>query len=380
MAAISELPADVRDLFALARRDRRAAENAVGALSVDEQVALICQTPVARRAELLDLVPEPERVVPALPEAELVFTVKGIGRADTAWLLAHATDDQLVACVDLDAWNDLVPDRESLAEWIATFGEADDETLLRGAQALDPELIMLWLHDRAEVVMKPNDSDGGQGWSPPGGGSTLDGVFYLVARRSSDDLDVVMRLLTLLFESDYWFYFRMLQSVAWELPTENEEWALRWRAGRLQDLGFPSWEEAMAIYAQPRRDELERLPDTAPKVGEWHLPVFMPELPAMADAELSLFRAAAALDDGARRAFAYAFLALANQVAVADKLPLGDAESIPKAIEKAAKVASRGLDALAERFGVDPVVVLRRAPLVGLFRVGVHLDRSEAAS
>jgi len=380
MAAISELPADVRDLFALARSDRRAAENAVGALSVDEQVALICQTPVARRAELLDLVPEPERVVPALPEAELVFTVKGIGRADTAWLLAHATDDQLVACVDLDAWNDLVPDRESLAEWIATFGEADDETLLRGAQALDPELIMLWLHDRAEVVMKPNDSDGGQGWSPPGGGSTLDGVFYLVAKRSSDDLDVAMRLLTLLFESDYWFYFRMLQSVAWELPTENEEWALRWRAGRLQDLGFPSWEEAMAIYAQPRRDELERLPDTAPKVGEWHLPVFMPELPAMADAELSLFRAAAALDDGARRAFAYAFLALANQVAVADKLPLGDAESIPKAIEKAASVASRGLDALTERFGVDPVVVLRRAPLVGLFRVGVHLDRSEAAS
>ena len=380
MAAISELPADVRDLFALARSDRRAAENAFGALSVDEQVALICQTPVARRAELLDLVPEPERVVPALPEAELVFTVKGIGRADTAWMLAHATDDQLVACVDLDAWNDLVPDRESLAEWIATFGEADDETLLRGAQALDPELIMLWLHDRAEVVMKPNDSDGGQGWSPPGGGSTLDGVFYLVARRSSDDLDVVMRLLTLLFESDYWFYFRMLQSVAWELPTENEEWALRWRAGRLQDLGFPSWEEAMAIYAQPRRDELERLPDTAPKVGEWHLPVFMPELPAMADAELSLFRAAAALDDGARRAFAYAFLALANQVAVADKLPLGDAESIPKAIEKAAKVVSRGLDALAARFEVDPVVVLRRAPLVRLFRVGVHLDRSEAAS
>lgn len=380
MAAISELPADVRDLFALARRDRRAAENVVGALSVDEQVALICQTPVARRAELLDLVPEPERVVPALPEAELVFTVKGIGRADTAWLLAHATDDQLVACVDLDAWNDLVPDRESLAEWIATFGEADDETLLRGAQALDPELIMLWLHDRAEVVMKPNDSDGGQGWSPPGGGSTLDGVFYLVAKRSSDDLDVAMRLLTLLFESDYWFYFRMLQSVAWELPTESEEWALRWRAGRLQDLGFPSWEEAMAIYAQPRRDELERLPDAAPKVGEWHLPVFMPELPAMADAELSLFRAAAALDDGARRAFAYAFLALANQVAVADKLPLGDAESIPKAIEKAAKVASRGLDALAERFGVDPVVVLRRAPLMRLFRVGVHLDRSEAAS
>jgi len=380
MVVASELPAKVRDLFALARRDRRAAENVVGALPLDEQVALVCQTPVSRRAELLDLVPEPERVVPALPEAELVFTVKGIGRADSAWLLAHATDDQLVACVDLDAWRDLTPDREALAEWIATFGEADDDTLVRGVQALDPELIMLWLHDRAEVTMKPNDSDGGQDWSPPSGGNTLDGVFYLVAKRSSDDLDVAMRLLASLFESDYWFYFRMLQAVAWELPTENEEWALRWRAGRLQDLGFPAWEEAMAIYAQPRRDELERLPDAAPKVGEWHLPVFMPELPALADAQLSLFRAAAALDDEARRAFAYAFLALANQVAVADRLPLGDVESIPKAIEKASQVASRGLDWLAARFDVEPAVVLRRAPLARLFRIGVHLDRSETAS
>ncbi len=67
-------------------------------------------------------------------------------------------------------------------------------------------------------------------------------------------------------------------------------------------------------------------------------------------------------------------------MAVADKLPLGDAESIPKAIEKAAQVASRGLDALAARFDVEPVDVLRRAPLARLFRVGVHLDRSETDS
>ena len=55
-----ELPAQVRDLFALARSDRRAAENAIGSLAVDEQVALVCQTPVARRAEVLELMPEPE--------------------------------------------------------------------------------------------------------------------------------------------------------------------------------------------------------------------------------------------------------------------------------------------------------------------------------
>lgn len=377
MPPSSDLPDEVRDVLALARRDRRAASQAIGALPLEEQVALVCRAPVSRRGELLELAPHPEAVVPALPEAELVFTIKAIGRADAAWLLAHATDEQLLACVDLDAWRDTTPDRDAIAEWVATFAEADDDTLVRGVQALDAELVMLWLQDRAEVHMKPNDDPG---WQPPPDAQTVDGVFYVVATRSGDDADVLMRLLALLFEGDYWFYFRLLQAAIWEQPAENEEWALRWRTGRLQDLGFPSREEALAIYARPRRDEIEALPDEAPPIGEWHLPVFMPELPVVPGADLSLFRAAAELDDDARRRFFYAFLALANQVAVADRLPLGDAESIPAAIGKAARAASRGLDELAARHGVPPAEVLRRAPLARLFRVGVHLDRPEGGS
>jgi hypothetical protein len=377
MPPASDLPDEVRDLLALARRDRRAAARALGVLPVEEQVAVVCRAPVSRRGELLDLVPHPEAVVPQLPEAELVFTIKAIGRADAAWLLAHATDDQLRACVDLDAWRGIGADREALAEWLATFAEADDDTLVRAAQALDPELLALWLADRAEVQLKPNDDPG---WQPPGGAATIDGVFYLSALRSGDDLDVGLRLLALLFETDYWFYFRLLQAAIWEQPSESEEWALRWRSGRLQDLGFPSPDEAAAIYARPRRDEIDKLGGEVAPIGAWHLPVFMPELPAAPDASLSLFRAAGELGDEARRRFFYAFLALANQVAVADALPLGDAESIPKAIDKAARVASRGLDHLAERHGVAPLEVLGRTPLPRLFRIGFHLDRAEAAS
>lgn len=377
MPPASDLEGEVRDILALARRDRAAAKAALGALTVDEQVAVVCGAPAARRGELFDLLPAPEAVVPALPEAELVFAIKAIGRADAAWMLAHATDDQLRACVDLDAWRDFVPDRAALGEWIATFGEADDETLLRGVQALDAEVVMLWLQDCVEVHLKPSDD---QGWSPPIGGQTIDGVFYVIARRSGDDADLVMRLLGLLFESDYWFYFRLLQSVIWELPAENEEWALKWRTGRMQDLGFPSWEEAATIYAHPRRSEIDEIPDAAPAIGEWHLPVFVPELPTVADASLSLFRAAAELDDAGRRRFFYAFLALANQVAVADRLSLGDAESIPKSIEKAAAIASLGLDELVRRHAVAATEILARVPLVRLFRIGTHLDRLESAS
>jgi hypothetical protein len=55
-------------------------------------------------------------------------------------------------------------------------------------------------------------------------------------------------------------------------------------------------------------------------------------------------------------------------------MPLGDAESTPAAIEKAAAVASTGLLHLAEHHGLPLAEVLRRAPLDRLFRVGAGLD------
>lgn len=379
MTSALELPDPARRILALARRDRDGARAALAALPVDEQVALVCETPVARRAELLDLLHAPEQVIPRLPEAELCFTVKAIGLADAGWVLAHATDEQVQACVDLDGWSpDDVPDRERLSAWIGALLEGGDEVLLRSLHALDTELLMLWLADRLEAHLKPNDDPG---WEAPAGARTLEGQFYVVARRSGDDLEDALRVLERLFEADYWLYFRLLQSVSWESTPENEEFALRWRAGRLQDLGFPPREEALAIYAAPRPAELDALPDApAPGVGEWHLPVWMPELPASADPRLLLFQAAAELEPAARRSFLYAFVSLANQVAVADRLPLGDAESLPAAIEKAARTASEGLAWLAERHGVAPAEVLRRATLVRLFRIGHRLDPDRAPS
>ncbi len=370
-----ELPARAKQILTWARKDRAGARGALSALSVDEQVALVCETPVSRRVELLDLLHAPEQVIPALPDAELCFTAKAIGLADAAWLLTYATEEQIRTCVDLDAWSDdETPDRLRLSEWLSAMIESGDDSLLRAVRALDAELLMLWLADRLEVHLKPNDDPG---WQPPAGGRSLEGQFYLISRRADDSLEDVLRLLGLLFSEDYWLYFRLLQSVSWESTPENEEFALRWRTGRLQDLGFPPREEALAIYAAPRPEELELLPDVAATTpGEWHLPVWMPELPAAADPNLLLFRAASELDPAARRAFFYAFVALANQVAIADRMPLGDAESLPQAIEKAARSASLGLDWLAERHGLGTVETLRRAPLSRLFRIGSRIERA----
>jgi len=366
----SVLP-DSRHILKLARDDKRAAERAVAALPIEEQVALVCSAPPNLRGRLLTLTPAPEEVIPLLPEAELCFTAKAVGLLDAGWILEHATAAQLVASIDLDGWSGLTPAPENLRDWLAALGDAGDETLRRAAQALDPELIVLALRDRVHVVLDPKDEE----WQAPEGAQTLEGQFYLIPKRGGDDLSDLLALLHALFQEDYWLYFRLMQGVIWELETDLEEWALRWRTGRLEDLGFPSWDESMRIYGYVRPDERDRVPagENPFDVQYWDLPVFLPQLPSRLTDTYSLFRAAAELSEDERRGFFYGFISMANKVAVADRMPLGDAETLPEAIGVAAAVVTQGLEHIATANGLGLADTLRRVGLERLFRVGASL-------
>jgi hypothetical protein len=376
MPKLPSLPSGARRILALAKEDRAAARAALAALPVEEQVALVCETPVRSRASLLELVSAPEEVIPRLPPAELCFVAKAVGLTDAGWLLEHATEEQIATAIDLDAWNALVPDRGRLAEWLAALRDAGEDTLARAARGLDFELLVLLLRARLAVHLAGRDDA-----ETPAGAFSIDGQFHLLPLRPGDDLEDVLALLTTLFQQDYWFYHRLLQAVHAELPSETEEWALRWRSGRLQDLGFPPLEDAKRIYAYVRKERLADLPSEArtARVGEWPLPVWMPSLPIEGGAEHLLFRALAALDEEERRPLLYAFLALANRVAVADEMPLGDVETLPAATEKAARVASLGLAHLSRENGMEPAALLRRVALERLFVVGANLEGRAAA-
>jgi len=361
----------------MARRDRAAAGSELADLSLEEQAAVVCEAPVQRRAELLDLVPAPELVIPLLPEAELCFTVKAIGLESATWVLEHATSEQVVAALDLDGWSGNAPDHARLDAWLDALAATSDPALLRSAQAIDPELLVTYLRGRVAVIQKPGDDEG---WQPPEGAQTLEGQFYFVALRENDDIAALIRLLHLLFQEDYWTYFRMMQGVIWELESENEEWARRWRNGRLEDLGFPAWEEAMSLYRYVRPEQRVDLKDgdNALDIAEWHLPVWIPSLPEGRDSRHLIFRTIANLSSDERRAAFYAFVAVANKVAVADQMEISDAETTQRAIEKAAVWISKGLEYVAAENALDATQVVRRVALERLFRVGANLDPERA--
>jgi hypothetical protein len=377
MTAPPTTSANIQRILDLASKERAAATKAIQGMTLDHQVALVCDTPLSRRAAILELLPVPEAVIPLIPEADLCFIVKAIGIEDAAWLLEHATPEQVVACVDLDGWRGTAADRPALDRWLDTLAMTTDSTFLRSIRALDPELVVLFLKHRIQCFQKPDDDEG---WQPPEGGLTVEGQFYFVAIREGDDLETIVAMLRALFAADYWIYFRMMQGIIHELDIVNEEWALRWRVGRLEDLGFPPWDRAMEIYQFIRRENRTVIPEEATSldVGEWHLPVWMPSLPASPDQQHLLFRTLAQLEESERRSALYAFIALANKVAVADRMELSDAESTPIAIDKTADFASAGLEFLSTELGLNTADVLRRVPLQRLFSIGANLEPERA--
>ena len=296
-------------------------------------------------------------------------------RPEPTW--EHATPDQVVACVDLDAWQGTLPDRDALDRWLDVLSIGSEASFTRSVRSLDPEVVVLFLKHRVQCHQKPDDDEG---WQPPEGGQTVDGQFYYVAIRDKDDLVPITSMLRSLFTVDYWMYFRMMQGIIHEPDIENEEWALRWRTGRLEDLGFPPWDRALLIYRFIRPEDRALISEEtgALDVGEWHLPIWMPSLPTSVDHQHLLFRTLARLDEEERRSALYGFIALANKVAVADRMELGDAESTPRAIDKAATFASDGLEFIANERKLDATDVIRRVNIEHLFRVGANLNPDRA--
>jgi len=366
---------EARRLLKLARTDRREAEKQLSTLTPELQATFLCEAELSIRRQLIELLPDPEAVIPLLPEAELCYTCRSIGLSDASWLLPMATEEQIVACLDLDVWQGVAIEPARLDTWMAALASTDEETLVRAARTMDPELITIYLRQHLDVFVKPSEQEDPD-WSPPDQSQTLEGQFYFVAKDPKDDLGPILALFHALFRGDYWLYFRAIQAVREELPMENEEWALRWRTGRLEDLGFPAWDAAMRIYGFVRPDRRADLPEASDALDleSWALPVWISELPGLRSDERALFRAIRELDAEQRSAVFYGLIGLANRVAVADRMELGDPESLPGAIDKATRFASEGLEFVARENGLSLVETLKRASLERLFRVGSNLD------
>jgi len=320
-----------------------------------------------RRLDLLLDQPDPRAVVRALPADELYHAIQDAGLADASEVVQLASPEQFRTFVDLDAWRGAEVDPMRLVPWLraargAPSGadrDADLDAWREKIAALDPELVSLLLRSALKIHDLEEDED--PDFESERFMRTAEGRFIVEFVPDGADYVAVRRLVDDLYERDPFMAGRTLSAVRWEIESDLEESALRWREGRLADLGYPTFDEALSWFARPagRGDLPAGLPDRPP--GFWL---------ASFRRETLLDRAAARLPPEAVERFEGEALAAANAAIVADRVDPSDPDAVRSAVESARALLELGLESLS---GGDVDVAARAlasTPLKTVFQRG----------
>jgi len=319
-----------------------------------------------RRLDLIFDAPDPGALVRALPADDLYFTIREVGLADAVELVQLASPSQFRAFLDLDAWRKDTFDPGRAFPWVRAgrVGAAGDDRLeaawRRKLAALDIEVLELLLHGALRIHdLEENpdpDVEGDHFVRTPDGKLGIEflveGTDYLAARGLVDDL----------VAQDAFGASRLLVAVRSQLPSELEETALRWRTGRLQDLGYPPLAEALSWFARPAARPPDRLPGVPGRPAGFFLEL-RPQGSALA-------RAAARLPEEQRQALELELVMAANATLVADGVDPDDLEGVRRAVEAARALVELGLEAVAGGDADRAAQALGTLPVKALFQQG----------
>lgn len=330
----------------------------------------------AKRLDELISADKPAEAVAALSVPDLFFLIEEVGLADCTELVALATPAQVRGCVDMAVWSKDRLDHEAVKPWLTILIEAGYTTLGRAWEALDPELAALvltrWVrvYDKSLEEEPPEDTDNPLIETP-------DTFFVLeVTAEREDDIRLVRRLVEDLYKADMGIARKTIMSARSEPIADLEEMSYRWRSGRMADLGFVDFYDALEVFRPLDAVEIgegSTEPDVAVEEGDEarvarDLPApYLEHLASKSFLVKALERVAAASEvDRLQTGLVY----LINRVLAASQVEPGDGEAMALGSEQAAATLSLGLET-ASRGDLDRAVrALETVSLTRLHRLG----------
>lgn len=352
------------DLGEMARVRPGALTARLRSLPLRELAELALRLPAKERLELLLHAPQPMRLVRALPDEDVYLTVRELGPLDALPILALASASQIIHLLDLESWRRDAFDAHRVGAWTALLVEAGEPTLLRFLKIADESLLALLFARWTRI--RPIEAEGGppieeHAFASPDG----DHVFH---PEVPEHARAVRLLAELFFREQRQRYAEVVYAALWELPSELEEQALHWRGSRLEERGYPPWDEALTIYLAPSGERSLPQPP-APGVPEG---LAAPRTALRVLGERSILAAAMdQADPGLRERLLHELAFLSNRILVADAADLGDPGSRRDAMERAAGHTGIALAARGARDGGAAAAVLREVPILELFREGL---------
>ena len=342
------------ELTELARKAPDRVGEELADLPVRAQAELVLRLPPRERLEVLLHAPKPMRLVRALPDVEFYLTVREVGPTDALPLIALGSAPQLCHLVDLESWRRDTFDAGRSGAWVALLLESGEPTLRRFLRDADDELLVLLFKKWARVSQiededSPDIHGHGETESGTESGFLSPDGFHRFAPLIPEHAPVIRRLAETLFLEYPERYHRLVWSALWDLPSEIEELALQWRQSRLEEHGFPPWDEAIHVYAPPTGVQTH----PAPLEVESPDKVPAPRLPLRGTtAAHPLVRALDRLPAEDRERLLHELISLANHLLVADGVDVGEPEEHRASVRKAAGYV--GI-ALAARGATDDV-------------------------
>ncbi|MFT3699707.1 MAG: DUF6178 family protein [Kofleriaceae bacterium] len=333
-----------------------------------------------RRIDALLSMEDAPAAVAALAPNEVFELVHEVGFEDAQALIELATPDQIRGCFDLEAWNkdDLQP--AALKPWLASLIEAGFEKVGAVWAHLDAEFRALFLQRSVRIW------DVSLGEEPEEDNehpimATPDRFFMIELDGDEETQRLIQTLVEDLYRADPDLARHTIMAARSEPPAELEEQSYRWRSGRLADLGYVDFYDALELFRPLTIDQVaigEASQDRAVVEDEpTKLPIVVAE---EVIGRSFLARALAAIDEPAEaERLEGAVMVLVNKVLAAGRAKPGQTEVVRRGALYATATLSLGLETVARhelaRAGSGDAIymatqALRTIGLSRLFRVG----------
>lgn len=342
----------------------------------------LVRLPAEKAMEEMLTDPKSTALVQSFPEEDLYLLIQELGPDDALPLLSLASNRQWQFCVDMEIWDRDRIHPERFARWMQVLLHADPERFVKWTLSENLEPIERFLHLHVELFILEHDMDPSDF---PDDTFTFDGIYYIRLRNAFDSNEehpspspaiepFLNDFFNQLYEQDNHAVFQnLLLESRWILPSEIEEEAYRLKCVRLAEKGFPPYEEAISLYQPldpehllPRTSRPSTLKDTENTLSAIPSIVINPEQHPI-DIGFDDVR-----NDPLFPEILSEIGALANQIAVIDKVHLSSRDDLAGLIRKVRAYLGIGIEILSGAPFHPPTAAqfLRRYPLSAIFRVG----------
>ena len=358
-------------LLRLARSDLASAEAQFQRLSFEAQQKIIFSTPADERRELILLARDATPLVQALPSLDLFLTLKALGGDFSIPLLSSASAEQVADILDLDCWR---RDRLSLPrvlEWFELLLECGEEKVQEILRELDKDLLVSVLKRFVRLDESRAEKIDFGGWEVSAADLRLYGRYFVSPDKISCSDPIIGRFIWLLYDLDWDFYIEIMELVLKAPDHMVIDDAREARTDRLKRKGFPSYEEARAIY-QPKkapRSQAEEARDAQAQAATY---ITQTIDAYQGDSFLArvLQSASGRLPPHELDRIQQEIVDLANKVIVADEADLSHPEEVRDALSKARNLINIGLEVMAGGNLVLGGEILKKEPIIRTFEVG----------